>query len=277
MTRVAAMTMNELDQEAGNRLFEQADELWIRPEVERRRAEGLLDETFAISKAQIIFREGERPEVRLNDEVNAVAKVKTKGPVKKGDFVSLADVEKIVSVSLTDRDPDAGHITLLAGPDGFFIAFDSLQNATKARKTLDVSRQFLATAEWAIRARRPNAAADALFSAAELIARAELMLLPIEGHESRQKVDHKVVRRTYRRRTEINWTRTENAELLDRLTRLRGRARYGGARLVEPDLLSLLEQTRQMERAARRRVPRRVKVSGQDRRHAKGERMTAMR
>ena len=51
------------------RTFHQAFALWINPEIERRKAAGLIGETFSLSTAQVLFGDEGPPIVRLNEEV----------------------------------------------------------------------------------------------------------------------------------------------------------------------------------------------------------------
>ena len=57
--------------DAGERLLKQALDLWINPEIERRRKDGRIPRGFAIKAAQVIMNVGKPLEVRLNEENTA--------------------------------------------------------------------------------------------------------------------------------------------------------------------------------------------------------------
>jgi hypothetical protein len=53
-----------VDEEFSQNLMQQVHELWINPEVERRREAGRLPDDFAISRAQVVMNL-DAPEVRF--------------------------------------------------------------------------------------------------------------------------------------------------------------------------------------------------------------------
>ena len=64
--------------------FQQAMDIWIKPEIEERKAKGRISQDFILSKAQIIFSGDQRHiKVRLNEEVKAKALVKVKANKQK--------------------------------------------------------------------------------------------------------------------------------------------------------------------------------------------------
>ncbi len=83
----------QVDAEMGEAVVKQAFDFWIGPEIERRREAGQLPEDFALHGAQVIFgMEEGPPEVRLNDEVRAVATVVAARAIAKGEPVTDADI-----------------------------------------------------------------------------------------------------------------------------------------------------------------------------------------
>ena len=64
----------ELDETFAKNLMQHALDLWINPEIERRRESGTLPDDFAVHRAQVIMNlDADAPEVRLNKEIKAVA------------------------------------------------------------------------------------------------------------------------------------------------------------------------------------------------------------
>ena len=85
-----------VDEEFRQNLMHQVDELWINPEVERRREAGRLPDDFAISRAQVIMNlDADAPEVRFNEEVKVLAEAEWTREVEYGEDVTEADVESI--------------------------------------------------------------------------------------------------------------------------------------------------------------------------------------
>jgi hypothetical protein len=98
-----------VDEEFIHNLTQQVHELWINPEVERRREAGRLPDDFAISRAQVIMNlDADAPEVRFNEEVKVLAEAEWAREVEYGEDVTEADVERIKDLVLTDHDPNAG-------------------------------------------------------------------------------------------------------------------------------------------------------------------------
>jgi hypothetical protein len=157
-------------------------ELYIAPELERRGAAGVAAPRVEV--AQVIFNPGEKPLVRLNDEVvmDLLAKLAV-DPAKAGSF-SLADVTEIERITLTDRDPNAAHITLLrrgADPDLWLVAFDLRHNAARIEHTAAAANEFLQAARECLGRGHLRAFHENLFAAAELTARSTLLLGPDPG------------------------------------------------------------------------------------------------
>jgi len=62
------------DEEFGQDLMQQVLEIWINPEIERRREAGRLPDDFALTRAQVIMNlDANAHEVRFNKEIKAVA------------------------------------------------------------------------------------------------------------------------------------------------------------------------------------------------------------
>jgi hypothetical protein len=258
----AADSNAELPPEAWSRTFEQAMDLWVRPEIERRRNLGLIDDVFELSAAQVIMREGKPLEVRLNQEIVVVARMKVATHVRAGDAVNLADVEAVNEILLTDADADAAHLTMINLNGDWSLAFDFRYNATKARRVMEVAHEFLATAEEARKAGRIRAAIDSLFSAVELMATAELLLLPVEGTPRDGRYKHQYVQMVVNKRGKSGFmsTSAESATALNQLTNLRHTARYQLEPFEVPDLAELFEHARYKHDWITESLPERVAV-----------------
>ena len=198
----------------------------------------------------------------MNEEIKAVARVKMATDIRAGDAVNLAEVGGVNGILLTDADPDAAHLTMINLADGWTLAFDFRYNATKARRVTEMAAEFLSTAETALNASSFRAAADAMFSAVELMARAELMLLPVEARPKDGLFSHDFVAMVMNRRSKAGLMSSSraNAALLNRLATLRNKARYRLEPFEAHDLAELLATARHWCDGLVAMLPKRVAV-----------------
>src|SRR5581483_8422317 len=126
-------------------------DLWINPEIERRIADGRLTRGFPFIAAQIIFNMGGGPpKVRINEEVKAYVKAKSaNGGFEAGKTVRSDEVEDVHGMSLTEEDPNAGHVTILNLNGKLYFSFNFLYNATLVRETLVAVDEFMESARTA--------------------------------------------------------------------------------------------------------------------------------
>ena len=213
--------------EMGEAIFQQARELWIDPEVARRRNAGQLEDGFALAAAQIIFNaDTEAPEIRLNDQVRAVLKARAARPIEKGERVTTQDFTEYVDLELTEEDPNAAHLTILRGPRGhWWLTFDFRYNAERIAQTLATAREFLEAATAALGGGHLRAFIDNLFSAAELLAKGVLLTVP--DRKLIGDVSHRFIAARHNLwGAKLGNVPRQFVELLNTLTRERPKARY---------------------------------------------------
>jgi hypothetical protein len=167
-----------LPEEGMQRFLDQVFELWINPELERRRADGTLADDFALQKAQIIFNIDQAPKVRINEEVKALAHLVVNRRIEKGEEIRHKDIEAISKVELTDEDPDAGHVTLIDFAGAWHLTFDFIYNRTKIREALAAAEEFISVAKFAASEQNFRAFVENAFASAELLSKAFLMRMP---------------------------------------------------------------------------------------------------
>lgn len=215
----------------GPAVFEQILELFIRPEVERRRAEGRLADGTSLQAAQVICFPDARPNlVRLNEEVRAIAKVKLKDGVskKEKDPVFADEIAGYETVLLPEtEDPDCGHATMLRLGGRWFVVFDFRYNRGRSRVLLARARQFLETAAHALERQSWSPFVYNLFTTAELAAKAELLSLPDPGLLKARK--HNAVKSRLNRWARLGNVDTAHSSAFNRLTDLRSAAAYSMA------------------------------------------------
>lgn len=212
-----------LSEEGQQRLLQQSFELWITPEVERRRAAGQLPEAFQLLSAQRLQWPNGRIEVRLNEEIRGIAAVRANRPVEKDDVALLSDFEQIEMFDLVEEELDCGHWTVLWTGKAWFIGFNFLSNRARCADLLRKASQFLQAAINARQLDHPAVIVDTMFSACELVAKAELVAShQVEIEAKSHGTIHSAIN---------SWRKLGNVEsafvdLFNRLAQLRSRYRY---------------------------------------------------
>ncbi|MCI0339528.1 MAG: HEPN domain-containing protein [Planctomycetales bacterium] len=236
-------------------------DMFVAPEIARRRERGEIPPDFDLGAAQIIFfPDGRAPAVRLNREVQARFQATVApGALSPGQPVYPKDILGVSGVEFTEEGlADCGHATMIRTANGWSLAFDFIYYKGLARRHIDAAREFLGSAEHAAASGWLNAFADTLFSAMELLAKARLLTL-VNGPGEIQ--NHKAVHARVNRQSKIGNIETAHREAFNRLYEARRAARYlEGARTIAPtETESLLVTARGMlaaaEQGAGRGVP----------------------
>jgi HEPN domain-containing protein len=232
-------------------------DVFVNPEIKRRQDVGQLPAVFAFRAAQIIFyADGRKPELRIDDEVRALAKLKLKeGIIKKaGDPILASELDGLADVRLTDTDdPDCGHATIVRVGDTMFLAFDFVYNKGLAAKHVKTGDEFLLSAEQSNNLGHRAAFVDNLFSAAELYVKA--ILLNVGATPGlRTKASHKEIAARFKRFACLGNIDPRHRAAFNSLSRLRGPARYlkGNLSLTPAEASSLLEAVSDLRDVARR-------------------------
>ena len=216
-----------------DRAFSQLMKLLVDPEIKNRQANGTLPKGFQLSKAQILFSpDGTKPKVRLNDEVRALVEFKLKkGILKKGgEIIYENEIDRPKSVKLTEDDnPDCGHVLLFKIGSNWFIGLDLRYNKGFSKRNIEAAEQFYESAQFSLKKNSLRAFVDNLFSAVELTAKAELLLLP--DPKFRQKTKHKSIHTRYNRYAKVGNAEPRYRDALNKLSQLRCPARYLNGKL----------------------------------------------
>ena len=162
--------------------------------------------------------------MRFNKEIKAVAQFREARVVEVGDDVTEADVESIDDILLTDEDPNAGHLTMMLFKGRWIIAFDFRHNAMRIAETIRAAREFLDSATFALERHHTRSFADTLFSATELMAKGNLLMIPDENLLKSKK--HTYISSKFNLSGKWGHTDPRYVDLLNRLSKIRGPARY---------------------------------------------------
>ena len=213
---------NPFGEEFGKRFFEQAFELWINPELRRREADGrpIAGEPHAI---QVIWQPKGDLEVRFNEEVRGYAWTRLGRPVEKGEPVYFSDLDGFQAFDLLDDELDCQHVTLIRTSKGWSATFNFLTLRRRGLALLEKAAQFLEAAKDAALKAHGAVAVDNLFSACELIAKADLMTShAVEGDAS----THGRIQSQLNIQRRMGNVDAGFVELFNRLSRLRPFYRY---------------------------------------------------
>lgn len=219
-------------QEGWQTTFNQMWELYFGPELERRKADGrIVGSEFAVYMAQVLFPVDGPLKVLFNDEVKGEALIRPNRAVERNDPVYLDDFSSIEVYELPDELLDNGHFTIFWVGSGWRMIFNFLSGRAKARDMLDLASQFYDASQHSREKGHAGPAFENLFTAAELISKAELIL-----HRSRaaSAKSHSTVA------SAINdWSRLGNIDavfvrVFNGLVRRRPNARYGDVNTRPP-------------------------------------------
>ena len=212
-----------MENEIANRVFKQVMELWVLPEIERRKKEKILGESFILTKAQILFSHDKSfPKIRLNQQVKAIAKSKANRDIKKGEIIYEKDIENIEDIKLTEQDPNYAHITLLLFKGKWFISFDFRYNKKRVKERLEASKEFLESTRENLEKNRLRPFFENSFACAELLTEALLIQFfkqsLLKGHGKRLD--------SIKAWAELGNVKEEFSDKLSKLWGLRDSARY---------------------------------------------------
>jgi hypothetical protein len=214
-------------EEFGKTVLNNVFELWFTPEIERRRADGLIGEDFVLLMAQAIFPEDAPNEIRLNDEVRGVMLIEAQRPVEKGEQVLLTDLADPRAFELIDEELDCGHFTIIRrGPgNDWMLTFNALAGRAKAANFVRLASDFLKAAVYARDEVLSGPCLDNLFSCCELLAKAELVMH--RSHATKSK-KHGAISSAINQWGKLGNVHPLFVSLLNSLSNMRSAARYEG-------------------------------------------------
>lgn len=159
-----------------DRTFSQMWDIAFSPELERRKSAGLIDDDFHLYLAQLLQPPDEKNRVLFNEEVRGSALMQPHRDIKPGEPVLTTDMAHIVHYDLPDDLLDCGHFTIIRAGDGWRMVFNFLSGRAKARDMLELADQYLQASIASTKLGHAGPAVDNLFSSAELVSKAELIL-----------------------------------------------------------------------------------------------------
>lgn len=250
------------DEEARQRTLSQMIDLFVNPEIEKRRSAGKVAGPFELFGFQVIWTGGggSPPQVRLSSEVRLIARMEGRLPqgAKVGDPFQPDEATTVDAIHLMDDEAGRfAHFSALRVAARWYYTFDFRYQQEAARRHLAAAEEFWAAADGAFGAKHTRAFIDNAYSAAELVTKIDLLLLSQigEGRLSHQHVHgatkkffhlaplHALVQRLYALRlgarylvSEFNPDAEEVIEMHDALREWMEHARTRAIRMNAPTL-----------------------------------------
>jgi hypothetical protein len=249
-----------LNEEAGKNLFNHVLEIWVNPEIEKRRKEGKISDTYVIDRIQVITPPYKPPFIRFNEEVKAelICKLKIKpGNHKKlGEPIYENEVGDILHLKLTDEDdPNYGHLTMILFKNKWLISFDFRINKKLAKEKLEIGRDYLEIAEYSLRKSKLNVFVDNLFSAIELFVTSQLLVSAEEEYSKKQT--HRGTSRKYNNYINLGNYKKKFKEVFNDIYGFRDKARYqkgGEFNLSIKEANEMLKTAKELEKFTASRI-----------------------
>ena len=155
-------------------VLQQMFDLWVIPELRRR---DLPDNPGTVRKALVLMRRDQQPEILINDEFVLSARARFNRDLEYEEEFTASDVTSIEWLEAKDVDPDAAWLIYFALPDGrAYLRFDFTYDRAKALKLIGLAKEYLHTAQQALKDENGAPALDAALSATELAVMAQMRL-----------------------------------------------------------------------------------------------------
>jgi len=165
-----------MDEETGQKVFQNVMNIFIIPEIEKRKKDRRIDNSFVLRAGQIVMSRDNGNSVRLNGEVKAIAKSIAAKTIKKNDLVFEEDIKNIKELKLTEEDKNCAHITLLRFKDKWLIFTDFRYDQEDSKEHINASKEFYESAKENLKKKRLRPFYENSFASAELSTKASLML-----------------------------------------------------------------------------------------------------
>jgi uncharacterized protein (UPF0332 family) len=228
----------KLENDMGEKIFSSLLDVYISPEIERRQEIGTLSNTFSLERAQIIFYPDEHPPVvLLNEElkgIEAIIKIKEGVNKKPGEPIFENEIEGIQKSTLKEPYTNCAHVTIIKLNNLWNIIFNFTYNKDKAKKHIEIAKQFWTLAKVAYKNELWNAFYDNLFSAVELSMKAFFLLFPDKAF---YKDTHNGLSTSVNRFANLGNIQISHKSTFNKLSGRRNQARYlqGGDLKIDVD------------------------------------------
>lgn len=218
-----------MDEEFSHNVINNIMNLYIVPEIEKRQKINLIPTPFPLKMAQVVLppTSVQNIEIRLNEEVSAIAHIKLKNGIgkEKGEPIFSTEVDGIKGVEFTEGDdPNNAHIFLIYTGEKWLLFFDFRYNKAIVKDHIERSDEFIKSAEFSKENKYWGAFIENIFGASELLQKSILLIFANEI--AMQATSHGPIRSQFYLFLKNTKLKTEFSETIKKLDKLRGPARY---------------------------------------------------
>lgn len=208
-----------MDNEIAKRVFNQVMDIWINPEIEKRKQKGWLKDNFELKRAQVIFNPKKHPRIRFNENIEITAKAKLNRSVIKGEDIKYSDL-KTIEKFIVNYPSNSGHITLFRFLDRWIIIFDARYNKMKIQDFIIASKEFYESAKDDLEKNRLRPFFENCWASAELSSACHSLSLGEEYPKHGDNLEK------FKNWSELKNVDKKHSDALIRLNDLRQSARY---------------------------------------------------
>ncbi len=209
------------NEEEKKRIFDQVMKIWVNPEMEVRIKKGWLKKGTEIKRIQILFFPGSKPQIRFNERVKVIAKVKSSRRIIKGEEVKIT-IENLEGIEV-ECPPNCGHIALINLLGRWFVIFDARRYKKKIAKFIEKSKEFYESARDDLKNGRLSPFFENCWACAELSSVCHFLALGQEYGNHTSNIEK------FEKWAELGNVDSEHGRILSKLNILRKSARYGNS------------------------------------------------
>ncbi len=207
------------------RVFDQFWQIFLAPELERRKREGKPIFPENIFAFQIIQGVDHENKVHINKQIDVYLTAKIGGAARRaGSLIAMNEIEEILDIKLSDKYADSGHATFIKFKGKWLFTFEFNYNKKRRYSHLVAANEFLVLSNYALENGIWHAFVENLFAAVELMSKVVLIEFPDKSVV--QSKTHSRIKSKINQRKKVEAFGAEFAHLLNELSELRPSARY---------------------------------------------------
>lgn len=230
----------------GKNLLNQMLEQFVLPEIEKRQETGSIPKPYDLRAFQILWcTKLDRPIIRLNQEVKAIAHMKLDEGVSinKGATIYEHQIKNIERVELLDDDKDCGHVTVIRVGEKYLIHFCFLYDRGIAKNLLESAKGYFNHAKDDLEHGRDGNCHEHLFIASELAINSLLFLIHPDHKRIANLRNHSAIFKEFGR---VNPFNQPHHRTFNKLMKNRSDVKYQRIKLGKEVIISLLNDVKVM-------------------------------
>lgn len=222
----------KLTQKDLEKTFQQAMNLWVNPEIEKRKQKGWLKKDFVFNKALIIFNPNnpnKNVEIRLNEKTYLNAKIKVNRAINAEEIVYDKDVEKVEKIIPTRLPSNCGWFAIVLLNNRLIIAFDFRYNLDKIKGYIEGAKEFYESAKKNLKKNKLRPFYEECWAVVELLSICNFLLIGQKYDKHYKNIEN------MKGWAKLGNVKVEFSEILEKLHKLRGSARYMKSKAFEKE------------------------------------------